>query len=49
MTKRCPTCGETMEFTGLPDLAGPTRWHFYRCPECGIVKVSVDEEPEGWG
>ena len=46
----CPQCGGRMAFTGLPDVAGPVNVRFYRCPDCGIVKVPVDESSkDGWG
>jgi len=49
-TMPCPTCQATMTWTGLPDCAGPIYVRFYKCPNCGIVKVDVPEESTiGWG
>jgi uncharacterized Zn finger protein len=47
--RRCGTCGASMEFTGLPDISGPIRHRFFRCENCGVVRVDVDEEPDGYG
>jgi len=35
----CPECGVEMEYTGLPDIAGPIAFRFYRCLKHGIFKV----------
>lgn len=35
----CPECGKNMEYTGLPDLAGPVKFQFFRCPEHGLIKI----------
>ena len=49
-SKPCPKCKEMMEWTGLPDCSGPIYVRFFRCPNCGIVKIDVrDEGPIGWG
>lgn len=45
----CPECGAPMRYTGLPDLAGPVHFRFYRCPKHGVVRVGLDEDPQGWG
>ena len=46
----CPHCGALMRFTGLPDVAGPVYVRFFRCKNCGVVKVNVKREsPVGWG
>ncbi len=47
--RECPRCGKPMTFTGLPDVAGPVSARFYRCETCGVIKVPVDEQGEGWG
>lgn len=49
-TMPCLKCSNTMVWTGLPDCSGPIYVRFYKCPECGIVKVDVPEEQTiGWG
>ena len=35
----CPVCHKEMCYTGLPDIAGPIMFRFYRCREHGIFKV----------
>ncbi|MEM1022947.1 MAG: hypothetical protein AAGD10_10315 [Myxococcota bacterium] len=47
--RRCTICGASMEFTGLPDISGPIRHRFYRCENCGLVRVDVDEDGDGYG
>jgi DNA-directed RNA polymerase subunit RPC12/RpoP len=47
---RCPDCGRRMVYTGLPDVSGPVRFRFYRCPEHGVVRVDArDDTADGWG
>ena len=41
---KCPVCGEEMEYTGQPDLAGPIQFRFYRCLEHGVFKVWEEEK-----
>ena len=49
-TRPCPHCQATMVWTGLPDCSGPIYVRFYRCPNCGVVKVDVPPERMiGWG
>jgi uncharacterized protein with PIN domain len=48
--RRCPICSEWMEWTGQPNISGRIRVRFFRCPNCGIIKVDVPPEgPDGWG
>ena len=35
----CPECQKEMDYTGLPDIAGPILFRFYRCRQHGIFKV----------
>ena len=35
----CPVCHKEMCYTGLPDIAGPIMFRFYKCRDHGIFKV----------
>ena len=49
-THPCGQCGATMWWTGLPNLSAPIRHRFFRCPNCGVQKIDVPDEPQnGWG
>lgn len=49
-TRPCPKCTSPMQWTGLPDCSGPIYVRFFRCPNCGVIKIDVrDEGPIGWG
>lgn len=44
ITKPCPECGQSMIYTGQPDLAGPVSFRFFKCPVHGLIKVPTEEE-----
>ena len=43
---KCPECEKEMQYTGLPDIAGPIQFRFYRCLEHGIFKVYEDSSED---
>ena len=45
---KCPKCEKEMHYTGLPDIAGPIQFRFYRCSEHGIFKVYEDSNEDNY-
>ena len=43
---KCPECNKEMHYTGLPDIAGPVDFRFYRCSEHGVFRVYEDLDNE---
>lgn len=40
----CPLCSAPTVFSGLPDVAGPVYFRFYRCPHHGLIRIDADDD-----